>query len=274
MLGKLIKYEWKSTCKMGCLMLGVVALITFIGWLAFQSLVLGDWDLNAWVGILGIIGILTLVMYVIMLVAVNYGISVYLAVHFYKTMYTDEGYLTHTLPVTKHQILVSKIFVGGVWSFFILLSVYLSIMLLGMSMLTVLLPGGFSFSSMWRELEEMMYELRVNYRLDILGWLFAMLFSALVYPFSTVTIVFGAISIGQLFAKHRVLMAIVSYIGITVAMNIVDSVVRSVTAMALYGSFGQYINVSFNTKVFVNLAAAVGLYFVSWHVTNRKLNMA
>ena len=35
MLGKLIKYEWKSTCRMGLLMLGSMVLVTLLGWMAF-----------------------------------------------------------------------------------------------------------------------------------------------------------------------------------------------------------------------------------------------
>mgnify|MGYP006882960014 CR=1 FL=1 len=37
MLGKLIKHEWKGTYRVGCLMMLLMAGITFFGWLAFQS---------------------------------------------------------------------------------------------------------------------------------------------------------------------------------------------------------------------------------------------
>lgn len=37
MLGKLVKHEWKGTYRVGCLMLLVVAIVTFFGWLAFQA---------------------------------------------------------------------------------------------------------------------------------------------------------------------------------------------------------------------------------------------
>ena len=37
MLGKLVKHEWRSTYRMGCLMLFITLMVTFLGWLSFQS---------------------------------------------------------------------------------------------------------------------------------------------------------------------------------------------------------------------------------------------
>ena len=109
MLGKLIKHEWKSTYKMGCLMLVVIALITVFGWLAFQTPMWKSLSRNDFsFGWLDIFGFLTLMMYVLLLVGVNFGILIYLGVRFYKTMYTDEGYLTHTLPVESTSCLSAR----------------------------------------------------------------------------------------------------------------------------------------------------------------------
>ena len=123
MLGRLIKHEWKSTYKVGCLMLAAMAVTTFLGWMSFQTPMwrsMGDGGGRfIW---LDIFGAFTLVMYVVLLVVINSGIVIYVGVHFYKTMYTDEGYLLHTLPVTKHEILFCKILVGGLWVLIIVFS--------------------------------------------------------------------------------------------------------------------------------------------------------
>lgn len=279
MLGKLIRYEWKNTYKVGCLMLGVVALITFLGWLAFQTpLWAGAEHGYRGFGWLDIFSVLTLIMYVIMLVAVNYGILIYLAVHFYRTMYTDQGYLTHTLPVTKHQLLISKLLVSSLWVCFILLSIYLSIILLGLSMLSAVMPSGYSLASFWQEfspeIREALYMMKEDLDLDLIRWLVSMLVMAVIGPFPTVMILFGSISLGQLFPKHRVLMAIVSYLVITVAVSLVTSLFQSVAAVTLYGSVGSYVNMSMDSGFLINLLAAIGLYFASWYVNARKLNLA
>ncbi len=278
MLGKLIKHEWKDTYKIGCLLLFIVALVTLFGWLAFQtpmwqSLAEGG-SRFSWVDIFSI---LTLIMYVMMLTGINYGLMIYLGVHFYQTMYTDQGYLVHTLPVTKHQILFSKILISGLWIFLVMLTVYLSVGILGVSMISRILPGGYSLSSIWREigmdLGTFIDLLGEELNFDIIRWLVIVLLMSLVSPFVTVTILFGAISIGQLFGKHRVLMAILCYIGIMVAVNIVTGIIRSFATVSGLQSFGNYVNTTMDSTFIINLLLAVGLYFVSWHVTNNRLNM-
>lgn len=41
---------------------------------------------------------------------------VFMMVHFYKNLVTDEGYLTFTLPVSPANILCSKLFTAFVWN--------------------------------------------------------------------------------------------------------------------------------------------------------------
>ena len=280
MLGKLIKYEWKSVYKVGCLILGAVALTTFMGWLAFQSPMWKEMETGhsysgAVAGWLNIISGLTLIMYVILLACASFGTLVYLVVHFYRTMYTDEGYLIHTLPVTKHQILVSKILVGGIWMLFVGVSLILSAVFLCMTMLTSIF--GHDMAMFWKEfvpvMDELIYMMRADFDVE-LGVRFALgCIKLLAAPFITLTILFGAVSLGQLAGRHRVLMAIISYIGISIAMNFVGSVIRGVFAVALYGNIGQYMWVSMDIGFLVDLVAAGVLYFVSWNVISKKLNM-
>ncbi|MCR2046327.1 hypothetical protein NSB25_03420 [Acetatifactor muris] len=278
MLGKLIRHEWKETSKMGCLLLFVVVLITLFGWLAFRTPM---WKSisngNASFSWLDIFSVLTLMMYVMMLAGINYGITIYLGVRFYQTMYTDQGYLTHTLPVTKHQLLLSKILVSGLWIFFLMLSLYLSVFILGASMLSLFLPQGYSLASLWRELGlnfgELLELIGEEMDFNVIRWLVTLVVTTILSPFATVTILFGAISMGQLFSKHRVLAAILSYIGIMVAVSVLSSVFRSILMFSRITSAGSYLNNSLDSSIIINLLLAVGLYFVSWHVTSNRLNM-
>lgn len=278
MLGKLIKHEWKSTYKTGCLMLAAMALITFFGWLSFQTPMwrsMGEGGSRfSW---LDIFGAFTLVMYVILLVAVNIGILIYIGVHFYKTMYTDEGYLLHTLPVTKHEILLSKILVGSLWVLIIIFSMYLSIFLLGFSMAWAIVPDRYTFREFWQGFSEGMGDAfrmaGLELGIDFGAWFVRALITSLISPFITLTTLFGAISIGQLASKHRVLMAILSYIGIMIAESIISSIIRSIMTVSNLSSFGIYAGRSANSNFIIKLLIAVCLYFVSWYVTSNKLNM-
>ena len=288
MLGKLIKHEWRGTYRVGCLMMLLMAGITFFGWLAFQSPMWKElsgnsdsYSVTMEAGILNILSVFTLLLYFVMLIVVLVGIVVYLAVHFYKTVYTDEGYLTHTLPVTKHQLLFSKILVGGLWTMIIYAMVYLSVILLGASLIGAILPDGYTFARFWSESGELIAELRMEmerqFGLNFVIYTLFILLSLLIGPFIAMATVYGAISLGQLFTRHRVLMAIVSYIGIGILNGILGAVVQSVIGLddviQTSTDLGSYFDVSLITSFGLNLIIAVALYMASWLVMTRKLNM-
>ncbi|MCM1542621.1 MAG: hypothetical protein NC121_15360 [Blautia sp.] len=287
MLGKLFKHEWKSTWKVGGMLLLGVVLVSFFGWLSFQApmwrAIANDsrytgfsmWD---------VVSVGTLFMYVIMLVGLNYGILIYMGVHFYRTMYTDEGYLTHTLPVSKHQILASKILNSGLWYLLMDLGVILSVFILMFSMVGSFLPEGYTWAEVWEMIEPEMRYLNEIFRdifgMGVGGYFGMVLAVSLISPFCTMIILFGAISLGQLFTKHRVLMAIVSYVGIMIVANIISSVVQSFFSVNRMMSHtiddamaGSYVNTTMWVSVVLSIAEAVILYFVSYYVTSKKLNM-
>lgn len=289
MLGKLIKHEWKSTYRVGCLMLLVLAGITFFGWLAFQSpmwqsMARDTYYYDSRVAILDIVSIFTLLLYVIMLVAVSVGIMVFLAVHFYKTMYTDEGYLTHTLPVTKNNLLFSKILISGIWVLILLAAVYVSMFALLNFMFGVILPDEYSVGEFWRmffsEFGDAITEAfrEEGMGVNLTAWGVYFIVSMLVSPFITVIIIFGAISMGQLFTKHRVLMAIVSYIGVMIVNGILGTVVEGIIVAAHVDgnsakALGGYFNSNMICSAVINVVMAVVMYLVSWYVSTKKLNM-
>ena len=46
-------------------------------------------------------------------------LTIYFAIRFYKNLYTDEGYLMHTLPVKPWMLIVSKLTIGTIWFYLI-----------------------------------------------------------------------------------------------------------------------------------------------------------
>ncbi len=276
MLGKLIKHEWKSTCKVGALMLFVMLLISFLGWAAFQSPMWHNVNDSRYrVNILDVLSIVTIVMYVFMLMGVLYGILIYLGVHFYRTMYTDQGYLTHTLPVGKHELLMSKIIVSSLWMLLIMLAMFLSVMILLSSLVMAVAPAGYTLGQVWYEIFTSIGELMdlINYNpYFVWGRTMAVILIYLVLsPFTTVTILFGAISAGQFFTRFRVVMAIICYIGILVVNSVFNSIIQNF--MLFTSTLGGYMDITLFLNTMVSTLIAVGLYFVSWFVISKKLNM-
>lgn len=270
MLGKLIKYEWKGTYRMGCLMLGAMAVVTFLGWLAFQAPVwrsLGDSSVTDYNGLLDVFSTFTLLFYSTMLVCVHFGTKIYLGIRFYRTMYTDEGYLTHTLPVTKNQILVSKIFISGIWTLIILISICLSMFLLGLSLAMSLVPD-FTVPEILEGIGKVFQEMEYWFDFDVARLLVTSIFLSLIEPFLSVTILFGAISLGQLVSRGRLLMGILFYIIILVVEQLFVAFFRGFAV-----GISSYMNLSMDFGFVMNLLTAGILYAVTHYVISRKLNL-
>lgn len=286
MLGKLIKYEWKNTYKVGCLLIGALFLVTLFGCISFQTPMWsamasngGGYSISIW----DFMGIFSLVLYMLMLMGITYGILIYLGVHFYKSMYTDEGYLAHTLPVTPDQLLFSKIFISGVWTLFVTISVFVSVMALVFSMIAGLIEPtesvnawelmGSAFSEMWNAMQN-------EGNFNVIHLTITILAMMLLTPFTSMITLFGAITIGQLFGKHRGIMSIVCYI-IVMLVNMVLGAVFQLPVYIHYmvgtmngtADMGSYMTGIYDSSVILSIVMAVVLYIVSHFILTKKLNM-
>lgn len=293
MLGKLLKNEWKGTYRTGCLMLVMLAGVTFLGWLAFQSPMWHSmydsgygYQENFGINLLNLSSIFTLLFYFVMLAAVAIGIIVYLGLRFYKTMYTDEGYLTHTLPVTEGQLLFAKTFVSGIWVLIVSLAAILSVFAVCLFMVSALLPPEYTMADFWEEfqryyrsdLARLLAAMKEELGFDLAAYCIFMAVSLVLGSFTRIITLFGAISIGQLSSKHRVLMAIVSYIGISMVSGIFGSVIEGIAGSFYVESrssavFGRYINMNSVIGLVINVVLAGVLYLISYLINTKKLNL-
>ncbi len=287
MLGKLIGHEWKGTYKVGCLLLACMVGATFIGWLGFQGPMWQAAFSNSYYygfGLLDLLSIGTFLLYVIALMGVLFGLLIYLGIRFYRTMYTDEGYLLHTLPVTKHQILISKVLVSSIWIIIIYVALALSVFVLVASLVSAALAGEYTFvevwTEAWNEVGRQWSLASPEIRADVIRLLLYLVYGIIVGPFCMIMFLFGAITLGQLFTKHRVLMAIVFYIGMGIVRSIVEQVVQgTVTAIQFksavsdYDFLNAYMGSTWNVSFILDLVLAVVLYLVSYQIISRRLNM-
>ena len=243
MLGKLMKYEWKNIWKAGTLMLLGMFIVTVIGCVVLQMPGVAKFfdsnDVNgvqAWFMISSFVAIL--ILYVIMLLASTWGMLIFLGIRFYRSMYTDEGYLSHTLPVTANQLFLSKVLVSGVWYLFISIGIGISVVALVVSLMTGLLNIGELSSvltqyngNIWEFLADAFYELGRTYEeemgINLLHYGITLLLTYVVGPFITMVTLFGALTIGQLSSKHKGFMGILAYAGVTILSSIIGSTVQS-----------------------------------------------
>ena len=146
MLGKLLKYEWKGTYKIVLILLLVLLGATLFASLGLVGLVKYMSGSSADGGEMGAVFatmflFMTIGIYFVSVIGISYTLQIYQGVHFYKTMYTDEGYLTHTLPVTANQILFSKTLMAGCWNLIVWFAMGISMVILMASLMFGLAEG-------------------------------------------------------------------------------------------------------------------------------------
>ena len=127
MFGRLIKHEFHFTGRLalplcgGMLVLAVLAGIMLRNW--------GWWER-------GLIGNAIIDLYYLSIFAVSIGVFIILMQHFKRNLFGDEGYLMRSLPVSVHELLLSKLLVAIVWYLvsgaLIVLSVVLSGAVMGL----------------------------------------------------------------------------------------------------------------------------------------------
>lgn len=287
MLGKLIKYEWKSTYKVGIILLLALGMATLIGCLAFQAPMWREIRSQHYyietmgMTMMNVVSVFSFILYILLLTGAVYAIFIYLVVHFYKSMYTDEGYLLHTLPVTKNQILVSKILVSVIWVFLIYIGLMLSIFIFLLVLVSV--ATGENVFIIMRELTEILGELKSLFSvlfedLEITWTVVASIINLILGVPMAVIIMFGAVSLGQLFSKHRILMAILSYVCILIFRWVVHSIIQGISWAGMMSSttghgFFDYTNMTLYSNLILELLLTVGCYLASYFITSKKLNM-
>lgn len=296
MLGKLMKYEWKNIWKAGTLMLLGMLVVTVIGCVVLRmpggvvTGLLDNNDINAtqsWFVLSSFVA--TLILYVIMLLASTWGMLIFLGIRFYRSMYTDEGYLSHTLPVTANQLFLSKILVSGVWYLFISIGIGISVVALVVSLMTGLLNIGELSSvltqyngNIWEFMADAFYELGRTYEeemgINLSHYVITLLLTYVAGPFITMVTLFGALTIGQLSSKHKGFMGILAYAGLTILSSIIGSTVQSAfmfgtNFMSSSGGFSVTTNMAYDINVITSLLIAAIMYGVSYYIMNRKLNL-
>lgn len=276
MLGKLIKQEWRSTWKVPTLLIGVLVLATVS---VSVSVTLPAWD----GGILdsAYMAALLLLLFYAVVIGCSWGTVLYLVIRYYKSMYTDEGYLTHTLPVTTHQLLISKALNFWIWN--LLSTVAAIVSICGFVVIvSVLQDGDFSLIT---EIVEGFMKLceEINASAYALPWqffLFSMLICMVITSLSGVLLFMGSVNIGQLWARHRVAGAVLVYIGIYIVQQFVAQIMVSgvvLSGMLRSSSEAYSVITTFNHMIWIitleSVLFAVALYIASYFILQKRINV-
>lgn len=161
------------------------------------------------------ITVFSAIVYFISISAVFMLTTVFCVVRFYKNMFTGEGYLTFTLPVTPTQHIMVKTLTAMAFQVFSALSVIisLSILTMGDASNEIIKAAVYLYKMIDPSITPhlWLYALEIIILMILAGGVGIMLF-------------YTCITIGQTFNKNRILGAVGVYFGYQVAMQILSSI--------------------------------------------------
>ena len=116
MLGKLIKYEFKATYKLMTLIFILMITVSALFALSQKPWRIDEYAVNMF---FGSAEILMIILFVVMNVVILSSMFFYSIVRFRKNVLGNEGYLTHTLPVSKSSVIMSGDCINGMVTFIV-----------------------------------------------------------------------------------------------------------------------------------------------------------
>lgn len=280
MLNKLFKQEWKATWKIPCICMIALAALTLLSILtAKMGYALDDYDT---LGITAILFGISMIMYCVYVFCISFVIVIYHTVRFYKNLYTDEGYLMHTLPVTPRQLIWAKTFTLAIWEVISAIGIVVSIAIMVICMITTF-DGPIDWSGLWesflknKELISITFNEAMGVNLSV--FLIYILVAGAVSTFTSVFIIYGCISIGQSFRKHKVMASIVAYIATMTIMQSISSLVSlplMITADShpeFFDTPGPYMWTTMGISLFLSLTFGIIGYVLTEYTMKKKLNL-
>lgn len=273
MFTKLLKYAFQSQRKLlGGLSLAALGL-GMLGGLAVALLTaFVEKTPDPEAGELGM-ALMGLFMVGILLSVVVYVVAVWILLlyRFYKHHFSQEGYLTFTLPVTTHQLLLSAMVNMALWTLISgAVALAAGAMVLAPMILGLIREGAMALPLLVEELEyAFSFMPEYPWGLQLAAMVIEGLY-ALVVPLV-------CISIGCVITKkYRLITAFAIYYGLLMVFSMVTgvfTVVMSVTGAAWDGDGTGFLALSLAVPAALQLGITVGGYFLMHRMLSKKLNL-
>lgn len=266
MLGKLMKYELKATARNFLPLFAALLVFAVFNRLLYSqavsdALYRAFWLRGVLYGIAGFVyGALICVVMVVALVVVIQ--------RFYKNLMGDEGYLMMTLPVRSWEHVVSKMLIAGMWTVGSVIVTILSAVILTSRWSDVVY---FFTDSLGEAITEVSVALAIPAPVTVIYFIFLCL-AAL---FSGILCIYASIALGQMWKRHKVAGALVSYAVISIATQIITTIVMRIIAEFGWSDFETRLGIWLMLGISTVLLLAFGAtyYFITNQILSKRLNL-
>ncbi len=280
MLKKLFKYDISAIFKYWWIVAVSSVGVSVIGGISIRALVSltakeePDW-LDGWMSLFSVLGILVTVIGISAFIIAS---EIFVYVRLYKHLFSDEGYLTFTLPVKRRDILISKILSG-------LIINLATVSVMAFDVLTIIFIGvdhesiseAFSFIGMLiGQTFKLVGPISAAFIAETLILLFCL--SVISYLFIAFCLTFAAI----IAKKHKLFAAIGIYYAVSLIISFASQLLAMFGSVGLAGIFsgiqsgaitGVLALILFSVCA-LTAAIAYGLYTLELYLLEKKLNLS
>ncbi len=278
MLGKLIKYDMKSMSRAFVPMWILSPIIALL--LSFSIRGAVEWANSPMMGRFAYFGnnILIVIM-VLLFMAALIGLLVmtimFVIQRFWNGLLKEEGYLMFTLPVKVWELIVSKALTATlVACISILMGVFSGLILSVFSTQDII----YVFVFIWKNLLSSFIEVGPIFWLNLFLFMILLVLGTV----GSIYHVYAAMSMGHLFATHKVAGSCLSYIGISIVMSVLENIVMLIMGY-IFPNMGYYwtsyamleamSSLSIIYMMLVEIVQIVIFHVITERILSKKLNL-
>ena len=283
MFTKLLKHEWRATRGViGLLCIIILISGLTIGGVANYMARASEADARMMVSEAGtaviveeseshtaeVICVLLVMVGVIAVAVCCAGSVFYVIWRFYESRFTDEGYLTFTLPVNNHQILLSSM-LNSIFGVLLVIAAAAVAVLLAFGLFLLALPVNLIWADVAVSFENFMAEIGDSCAKN---WdiLVSVGISGILAGLSQLILFMLSVTVGAILVKKfKLLAAVAVYYGVSIVRSIICGIGFLFTAEA-----SKDMMQVFSLYNVVALVTIVGGYFLMYYLIDRKLNLA
>ena len=194
--------------------------------------------------------------------------SIFLLIsRFYKRCFTDEGYLSFTLPVSTHQILLSSIVNTVLGTLLVILAAVMGVGVIFVLFLSAA-PPTVIWADVWTSWRDVWVQLMDSFRKNADQFILLGI-SGVFGAFASLIELMLAVTVGaQIARKHKFIAMVAVYYGIQVVTGMMAAL------LATTQLFGRNLNWLLTSTWPISIVTAVGGYFLMHWLVSKKLNLA
>lgn len=200
------------------------------------------------------------------------AVTFFILFRYYKNFFSDEGYLTFTIPTSAETLLSAKILSGASWMALAGLACGLSLFVATFLPSILIRPDEANFY-----ITEMLPYLWKEYWLSFRPVeLVAMLLSSLLSFFSEIIIFYTGITLGSLIMRrHKIFGSILFFLLVNAVISFINSLVSGLVDLSglFFGQEELTVMVGHLISIVLSIATFFGGFFLISFLLNKKLDL-